>query len=192
MNFKRLFLTDKFNKENTVAQFRWINDTLQNNNLKMYKHSWNKNIVKKLLNILLEQNKLLINDLRTENYYQDREKNWSVTNEGIIYGYQIVDNISYIINDKQPIITLNIQKRDSIQQVNIPNIQNSEKICLSKRHHLVIYLNELITLHIGIPLKNDDNYQIWMECPTSINDVNYDILNYWTKHIHILLKKIEP
>lgn len=186
MNLKRLFLNEKFYTPNTIVQFRWINEST---NIKILKHSWDKEIVKQVLHQLVEHEKIMISDLRTENYYQDREKNWWISNEGKTGGYQVLDTLSYVVNNQRPVMTINIQKRDKLLHVNVPNIPNLHKYYSSKRHHLTLDISEQISLHVTIPIDNENGYQVWMEMPIVLTDAEYDLVTYWSTHMYELLQK---
>lgn len=197
MNLKRIMLSDKFNDENGVVQFRWINSTINNNNICFNQHSWKREIINDLISFLLEKNQFCINVCQLENYYQDREKIWWISNEGQKEGYLLLDQLSYTIQstqDKDAIMTMYIQKRKQIENSDLftPNTRIMERSYKSKRYHIVINLNADISLHITYPVTNDNGLcQLWLEFPIKIIQNEYVSIENWNKQIYSFLSQLK-
>lgn len=197
MNLKRIMLSEKFNDENGVIQFRWINSTINNDNLCFNQHSWKKEIINDLVTFLLQTNQLSINICQLENYYQDREKIWWVSNEGVKGGYLLLDQLSYTIQStqsKDAIMTVYIQKRKELENTaaTMPNTRVMERSYKSKRYHMVIYLSGNIALHITYPITNNNGLcQLWLEMPIKTVQNEYGEIELWNKQIYSLLSQLK-
>jgi len=192
MSLKKIILTDKFNDDNSYVFIRWISGESTYNNKKIQKHSWSKQNIHYLLNFLLDTYKLCLNNCRLENYYQDSENVWWISNDGTNGGYKIVDQISYMVNNSQQncaAVSVHLQKRKTDSNpIKIPTIQTLSRFYNTSRYHFIIYVTEKIVLHITTgTVDREDNYQLWMEFPVKMEEDNYEKVEDLYKTVYTVL-----